>query len=577
MALVRRCVLVNLILHLTFFLNLQCAEAGRSVLLRATMEDPATDWQQRLFPSQPEQNVESLSQSQYQQPPGSNGAHGLLHETPQQSGAVVLPGQSMLQYQQYQFVQDNTVNHASAEVPYFPVSTRGVHYPSFTSSLAPHPFPSQHIIPPREPYAEQQQQYTHSMQTQYSVPSAFLDVNYEGEPGQATFMQPASGMQMPTDQYDGSATSYMQTMPFQNSPPSHHPQHWFESHSHTSFEHYNTPHQHTQAPTQSAPLHRSASAGDMINQQYRQQTRIDATATHAPRHRGSISALPTHPGFGAYSAVSPRTRMSRATAYGAEHQDLSMEKEVLASPRLLHRPVLSLNTATGSHDGGATSSGFGEGHLMQRSASSTVPSAYSHSYSNSQSPVATSAASQYSDGTYRSHFSNTSSQPSLRLASSVNDMQSKAYLHNSQDSSYLASVNSSRQGSVAGTGLFAEQQVRGYPLDGNSLLPMDGRYDPYASHSSASSIPSTPELSRQQSTSSFRSPSSSDQSQSHGFFSPPPGQYSALPTGDKSIHDDEPIPELSSVRLEEKTSAIDSWARLPPRPEDDEKANNKLR
>lgn len=542
------------------------------------MENPTTDWQQRLFPSQPEQNVENLPQFQYQQPPSSDVAHSVPQEIAQQSEAVIFPGQSILQYQQHQSVQGNLLDHANPQVHYLSAPMSGLHYPSFTSSSASHPFPSQYNIPPREPYAGQQQhQYAHPMQTQYSVPSAFLDVNYQGEPGQATFMQPASGLPMPTDQYDASATSYMQTMPFQNSPPSHHSQQWFETRGGTGLEHYNTQHQHAQAPIESAPLHRSASAGDMINQKYREQTRIDATSTHAPRHRGSISALPTHPSFGAYSTLSPRTRISRGAAYDVEHQDLSMEKEVLASPKLSPRPVLSLNTDTGSPSGGPTSLVFGEGHLMQRSASSTVPSAYSHSYSNSQSPGATSAASQFSNGTYRSHFSNTSSQPSLRLASSVNDMQSKAYLRNSQDCSYLASVNSTRRDSIAGTGVFAEQQVRGYPVDGNSLLPTDGRYDPYASHSSTSSIPSTPELSRQQSTSSFRSPSSSDQSQSHGFFSPPPGQYSALLTNDKSVQDDEPIPELSSVGLEEKTSAIDSWARLPPRPEDDEKANNKLR
>lgn len=92
-------------------------------------------------------------------------------------------------------------------------------------------------------------------------------------------------------------------------------------------------------------------------------------------------------------------------------------------------------------------------------------------------------------------------------------------------------------------------------------------YDSFHSTSVHSSNSSTPELSRQRSTGSFKSPAS-DHSQALGAY--------AMQSRPVLSHD-HTIPDLSAFHLRDRGTTLDTWARLPARPEADDEANALLK
>lgn len=316
-----------------------------------------------------------------------------------------------------------------------------------------------------------------------------------------------------------------------------------------------------QPQTSSSSLHRSASAGNMLSQQYQQIAQQEFVST--PRHRGSISALPTASGFPQYMPTSSRPSVARSSSY--------------ASPSAT-RPALSLYTDEGTlGNGWAVPTGPEKGGAMQRSISavSRQPELVFHT---DQSPHVLSSISQHTNASLQSHFSDSTTHTSLRPESAVADPYgSSRDMYDFRESSYSGPSIDSRRESVTADSSMQQQQQQYLHQSAGMPCNSENSYDRYTTHSVASSIPSTPELSRQQSTSSFRSPAT-DYSQLHGSLPPPSHPLHATTTSHaKAEKDDQPIPELSSIHLKEKTAHLDTWARLPSRPDNDAEANAQLK
>lgn len=347
---------------------------------------------------------------------------------------------------------------------------------------------------------------------------------------------------------------------------------------------YAQPHlqqQHQQQMASSAPLHRSASAGNIASQQYQAVDLPQSAYNYA--HRGSVSALPTVSRFGGqHITTSGRPGMLRGLSHGVgqmAYNDSATDKEVLASPKATDRPSLSLHTDASALGTGWVS-GPSTGEAFQRSASSGSHPEYTYAFVQNPAPV--SAISQQSNATYRSQYSNDSSHASLRPGPSiVNQQYGQRDVYDMRESPYTGPAADSWPRSLSNTNASSghgETHPQPFYNGGGetNVYQRSSRSGDSGgpTRRASSSIPSTPELSRQQSSSSFRSPSS-ELSQVQGFFAPVQ-QPIVHNTASHRAHD-QPIPEMMSIDFKERTHAVDTWARLPSRPEGNDEANALLK
>lgn len=189
----------------------------------------------------------------------------------------------------------------------------------------------------------------------------------------------------------------------------------------------------------------------------------------------------------------------------------------------------------------------------------------------------TSGISKATNASLQSHLSDSTAGDLLRPRSGADESYGvrRPYdIHKDQNAIEHIDfrVASSAAQSMYGENNFPQHHI----VEGRTHKESENGYDDRVPRSVSSSIPSTPQLSQQHSSSSSRSPDT-EYSQTHSLL--PPSANGTVVTVDSHEvgRDEQPIPELMSIHLKEKSAALDTWARLPSRPDNDAEANALLR
>lgn len=308
-------------------------------------------------------------------------------------------------------------------------------------------------------------------------------------------------------------------------------------------------------------VHKSSSSGNILPQAH--QIHHGCEMLRQPLKpqcsEASMSGLPSTFLFGAQNVIQARPRVVRNSSYSDTSSAPPVNTAfVQHTMPAASQPALSAHTdPTTLGEGWNASVGYSFGTPMQYSGHNHNASGPSHG--NMQPHLLQSGLPQSTGSSLQSHSSDSTASNSLNTGSTV-------------------SVHAeARRGSLFTQPMHHESSTTlAHNLKRRPSRQTESLDDNLTSRSVSSSIPSTPDLSRQQSRSSIRSPST-EYSQVQGSF-PPPTDGQTLAVDSLQIDgDDQPIPDLTAVHLEEKTSALNTWARLPPRPKNDDEANAKLR
>lgn len=324
--------------------------------------------------------------------------------------------------------------------------------------------------------------------------------------------------------------------------------------------HWNNTQAHQRA-IQPASMHRGTSAGDLMRQQQVGHTQCNGSQQNGQCQENSVNALPPAFLFGSQAVSSARPRMARSSSLA---DVLSTTPVAVSAHSVVHRPALTLITDEGALDGArSTLAGYDIGNQTQYLDPSTIePETF---FAGQPSQAIVSGISQNADEPLSSYLFDSTAQTSHRLSSAaVTDSYGSRSMYDLRQAAYAAPS----------------------PADSATQHPYSSNYgtryqsehvsENNTSQSASSSLPSSPELSRQQSSSSFRSPAT-DYSQLQGSLPPPSQSYILAANDNTAKRDEHPVPELTSINLKEKTAALDTWARLPSRPDNDAEANDLIR
>lgn len=302
-------------------------------------------------------------------------------------------------------------------------------------------------------------------------------------------------------------------------------------------------------------LHKSFSFGNILAQA--QQSYPNDEMRPQPLNpqcqQASTSGLPSTFLFGAQNAIQTRPRMARSSSFADATSTSSGNPPLDYNTMSLARPFLSVTT-DGSMFGPALNASSGPNSETSMQSSDLSIDNPAASYANYHTQPLQPGEPTHREAASHSHFSDSTAGDSLNPEPA--DLES----YNSRNTYSVGAV----------TYTSVDIEARRASLFGQPI------HESTASRSVSSSIPSTPDLSRQQSNSSFRSPSTEYSQFQGSFATPTDGQVLSLDV-QQSDRNEQPIPDLSSVHLKEKTPALDTWTRLNPRPENDDEANALLK
>jgi hypothetical protein len=345
----------------------------------------------------------------------------------------------------------------------------------------------------------------------------------------------------------------------------------------------------------STVLQRSASADDFFNHQHRQASGHSSASNHGQSavvsHRASIihavNRYPVPPSSSARPQLSssmssgslgshkqPNTLYDQRSMYSLAYDSYSAgnaqenEEEILALPAP-GRPVLSFNPMTSNPGSGWMNSTVHDPVMSD--------SPYETTFSTNRSSRSLSGSSHNTATSWHGNLSTSTSYSSLRPESSSAERPSDQDLHGPFRSvSYGPGtfLSNSRRGSVNSYSSYDPYSQSQSPSNNQNLHSQEH----YAPDSRTSSIPTTPDMSRQHSKNTF-----SDSAAEYGSRVASGSVQYYIPVQSRSTakrwtrKEDHLVPELDAFHLREEVPITHSWARLPSRPDSDEEANALLK